>query len=124
MASVTQSIPDKKALLVEYPGFVRNSDAAIQTLGGLDAISAITVGSSQMLSLYFRPGDPLSHPLLGYKQHTQGLLLRITRKTGQAGKADLTGHCSARQLFDFHRQCFTQWRPAVHTESCQADSGA
>ncbi|KAK9917158.1 hypothetical protein WJX75_001425 [Coccomyxa subellipsoidea] len=87
MASVTQSIPDKKALLVEYPGFVRNSDAAIQTLGGLDAISAITDGSSQMLSLYFRPGDPLSHPLLGYKQHTQGLLLRITRKTGQAGAA-------------------------------------
>lgn len=123
MASVTQSIPDKKALLVEYPGFVRNPDAAIQTLGGLDAISAIADGSSQMLSLYFRPGDPLSHPLLGYKQHTQGLLLRITRKTGQAGKADLTGIAQQDNVYDFHRQCFTQWRPGVPTQSCQADCG-
>lgn len=82
MFSVTQSIPDRDALLVEYPGFVSNQDAAIQTLGGLGAISAVAEGASSVLSLHLRPGDPLSHPLLGYKQKTNGLLLRISRKAG------------------------------------------
>ncbi|EIE20604.1 hypothetical protein COCSUDRAFT_57748 [Coccomyxa subellipsoidea C-169] len=84
MTSVTQSIPEKNALLVEYPGYVKDSDAAIQTLGGLEAISATADGSSPVMSLHLRPGDPLSHPLSGYKQSTRGLLLRISRNAGAA----------------------------------------
>lgn len=85
MTSVTQSIPEKNALLVEYPGYVKDSDAAIQTLGGLEAISATADGSSPVMSLHLRPGDPLSHPLSGYKQSTRGLLLRISRNAGEWG---------------------------------------
>ncbi|BDA50476.1 General transcription factor 3C polypeptide 5 at N-terminal half [Coccomyxa sp. Obi] len=88
MSSVIESVPDREALLVEYPGFVNNPDAAIQTLGGLEAISATAEGTSPVLSLHLRPGDPLSHPLLGYKQKTRGLLLRISRKAGAATEAE------------------------------------
>ncbi len=82
MSSVRQPIPDREALLVEYPGFVNNPVAAIKTLGGLEAISSTAEGVSPVLSLHLRPGDPLSHPVLGYKQNTRGLLLRISRRAG------------------------------------------
>ncbi|CAL8464879.1 g4414 [Coccomyxa elongata] len=88
MSSVTQSVPDREAFLVEYPGFVNNPEAAIQTLGNLEAISATAEGASPVLFLHLRPGDPLSHPLLGYKQNTRGLLLRISRKAGAASEAE------------------------------------
>lgn len=88
MSFITQPIPEKEALLIEYPGFVRNPDAAIETLGGLEAVLATAVGSTP-LPLRLRPGDPLSHPLEGNKQPTCGLLLRICRKTGDALCAEL-----------------------------------
>ncbi len=100
MSSITQSVPDRDAFLVEYPGFVNNADAAIQTLGSLEAISATADGASPVLTLHLRPGDPLSHPLLGYKQNTRGLLLRISRKAG-AKAQKLIGH------FDMHAGCQT-----------------
>ncbi|KAK9819818.1 hypothetical protein WJX72_002751 [[Myrmecia] bisecta] len=63
MVSVTQPVPSQQVLLVEYPGYVQNVDAALDTLGGTQAIAAQHNGTSNFLALRFRPGDPLTHPV-------------------------------------------------------------
>lgn len=76
MSDSTQFVPDDEVVLVEYPGIVRNVDAALATLGGPAALAARqAVGA--ILQLRFRPGDPLSHPLIADRQPARGMLLRI-----------------------------------------------
>ena len=76
MIDSTQLVPDDEVVLVEYPGIVRNVDAAMATLGGPAALAARqAVGA--ILQLRFRPGDPLSHPLIADRQPARGMLLRI-----------------------------------------------
>lgn len=83
MVSLEQSLPPKEALLVEYPGYIREPGAALGTLGGTQAIGAIARGEAPLLQLHFRRDDPLSHPLLGNKKATRGVLLRLKRKRGR-----------------------------------------
>ena len=80
-------MPYGESVLVEYPAFVENPDAAIATLGGPDAVRATLFGADAKhteLALRFRPADPLAHPILADRTPTNGLLLRITRRPGQA----------------------------------------
>jgi hypothetical protein len=86
MVSVEQALPNEEAFLVEYPGFVRDSHAALDTLGGAEAVAATARGNASLLPLRFRRGDPLSHPLLGDKQATKGLLLKLTCRAGEPPK--------------------------------------
>ena len=78
----TQQIPNQEALLLDFPGFVINVQPALDSLGGQDAVSELLAGARQALQLRLRPGDPLAHPILGLKQQTQGLLLRLSPKGG------------------------------------------
>ncbi len=80
-------IPDYEVTAIEYPGFVRNSDRALQTLGGLDAIAA-AVSSKQHLRLRHRPEDRTSHPLFGERVEIPRLLLRIARRKPQQQQHD------------------------------------
>lgn len=77
-----QQIPDQEALLLEFPGFVKNPVAALDSFGGANAVSELLSGDRNALQLRFRPGDPLAHPLFGLKQQTKGLLLKVSRKAG------------------------------------------
>ncbi len=56
--SVTQPVPSREAFLVEFPGYFRNPQAAIQTLGGVDALTKAASSDDSVLQLRFRPGDP------------------------------------------------------------------
>ena len=75
------AVPAAEAVLIEYPGFVQSQEAALATLGGPDAVAAVLGSDSRQaeLSLRFRPGDALAHPITGARSPTQGLLLRVTR---------------------------------------------
>ena len=77
-----QQIPDQDTLLLEFPGFVKNSEAALDSFGGANAVSELLSGDRNALQLRLRPGDPLAHPLFGLKQQTKGLLLKVSRKAG------------------------------------------
>lgn len=68
--------------MLEFPGFVKNAQPALDSFGGEDAVSELLAGTRQALQLRLRPGDPLAHPILGLKQQTQGLLLRLSSKAG------------------------------------------
>lgn len=72
-------VPEAEAFVVEYPGYVRNVQAMMQTLGGSKALAAAANGSNSVLQLRFRPDDLISHPLYGERQATNGLLLKLSR---------------------------------------------
>ena len=73
--------------MVELPGYVRDSAAALDALGGTDAVAAAAGGHAPYLRLRLRGGDPMAHPLLGDRRPARGLLLRISRAPGaRAGR--------------------------------------
>lgn len=82
MTECSQQIPSQEALLLEFPGFVKNAQPALDSFGGQEAVSEMLAGTRQALQLRLRPGDPLAHPILGLKQQAQGLLLRLSTKPG------------------------------------------
>ncbi|KAG8467904.1 hypothetical protein KFE25_006956 [Diacronema lutheri] len=83
-------LPNKGVLLVDYPGYVADAGRAIETLGGLGAISTVSRAteraSDSLLHLRLRPNDPYSHPIFGQKVPMAALLLRVRRP----GAADST----------------------------------
>lgn len=82
---VTLTVPGSEAVLVEFPGFVKNTNAATSSLGGIRAISAAAgtdVQKEAELSLQPRAGDQLAHPIVGDRQPSKGLLLRVTKRQG------------------------------------------
>lgn len=87
-------IPEDEVTAIEYPGFVRNSDRALQTLGGLNAIAA-AVSSKQHLRLRHRPEDRTSHPLFGERVEAPRLLLRIARRKPQQQQHDAPAAAAA-----------------------------
>lgn len=62
---------------LEYPGYIRNVQKAIHTLGGEAFLGTSTSGG--VVKLNFRPDEPLAHAIYGEKQPYKGLLLRISR---------------------------------------------
>ncbi len=89
MSQIDQAFPEAEALCIEYPGYIKNFDSALQTLGGTEKIAQALQGPKHRpLPLNFRPEDPLSHPLDGERQDLSGCLLRFSRSAG-AGQPDL-----------------------------------
>ena len=79
MGEEQQQVPYAEAVMVEFPGIVRDVDAALAMLGG-QAAAALRHPSGGYLQLRFRPADPVSHPLVADRQPARGLLLRISRR--------------------------------------------
>lgn len=117
--SVTQPVPDGEVFLVEYPGYVRNPDAVVQTLGGSDSLTAASTGDKSFLQLNFRPHDPLAHPVYGERQPAQGLLLRLSRNAAdtdrRAVKAEVVA--TVHSKFTFTGIADYQYRSAVSSSS-------
>lgn len=82
MVECKQEVPEQEALLLEFPGIVTNPEAVLGSFGGPDAVSQVLGGTRDALHLKLRPDDPLAQPMLGLKQPTHGLLLRLSRKAG------------------------------------------
>jgi general transcription factor 3C polypeptide 5 (transcription factor C subunit 1) len=104
-------IPSEDASItaVEFPGFVRNPDRAMQMLGGEKAIAEACEGGGY-LKLSFRPEEPTCHPVFGDSKPTsRTLLLRVSKP--RSAPADepaecqivgrITATCRFRSLADF-----------------------
>ncbi|GIL75445.1 hypothetical protein Vretimale_8077 [Volvox reticuliferus] len=78
LAEIHIEIPKAEAVAIEYPGFVRDINKVLSTLGGIDSI-ATAVGTRHYLKLKLRPEDRSSHPLYGERIEQTRLLLRIAR---------------------------------------------
>lgn len=83
MSQVRHPLPLATCVAIEYPGYVRDEEKALATLGGEAAVNA-AVTSNWALRLSFRPSDPTTHPLYGEKASCCRLLLRISRRRPQA----------------------------------------
>ena len=85
MGEERQQVPHDEAIMVEFPGIVRDVDAALAMLGG-QAAAALRHPAAGYLQLRFRPSDPTSHPLVADRQPARGLLLRISRRSTSAAE--------------------------------------
>ena len=84
-------MPYDDAMMVEFPGIVRDVDAALAMLGG-QAAAALRHPAAAYLQLRFRPSDPISHPLVADRQPARGLLLRISRRRSTAAEDTSGAH--------------------------------
>ena len=117
MEPIELTVPVEEAVLVEYPGFVQDQDAAVATLGGSDAVNSALFGSDTKhseLALRFRRGDALGHPIVAERTATNGLLLKITR---QPGTTDCTVDVAARITSTF------QFQGPADVQFVSADTG-
>lgn len=92
-------VPARGVHVVEYPGVVVNADAALDTLGGAQAVAQALRGGGGggQLHLRFRPRDPLCHPLIGARAAVappgtagNALLLRL-RTPPSSGNSNSAG---------------------------------
>eukprot|EP01043_Picozoa_sp_COSAG02_P035184 COSAG02_NODE_2504_length_8663_cov_3.628211_4_plen_637_part_00 len=73
-------LPSATAVSVEYPGFVRDTEACLNTLGCEGGELHRTLDTqAQSLQLRMRPGDPMSRPIYGDSVASNHLLLRVRR---------------------------------------------
>lgn len=77
-----------RTFLVNFPGYVRNEDRALATLGGIDGLAAQRATHPKTLQLRLRPGDPTCHPLISDDARSAScLVLRLSRPTGTGATA-------------------------------------
>lgn len=81
---VTLKIPSptesgRHAILINFPGLVTNEDKALETFGGLEGLAHHLSNDPHSLPLRLRPDDDYSHPLVGERHPTNGLLLKLTK---------------------------------------------
>lgn len=119
-------VPDAEAVVVEYPGYVRDLQAVMQTLGGSSALAAAATGGNSVLQLRFRPDDPMSHPLYGERQATNGLLLKLKRHGADPENLQVSAEVVARvhNKFTFTGMADYQYLPFDPSASAAASSAS
>jgi len=71
-------------VMVELPCFVGSKDTAMQLLGGDEYVSRCIQKRSLMLPLRYSAVDPLRQNIMGKREATSGLLVRIKRKRSRS----------------------------------------
>lgn len=72
-------IEKKKFFCIEYPGYVKRTKRAIETLGGEAALSE-ALSNNYQIQLKYRAKDIFSHPINGDILDTCKLLVKVTRR--------------------------------------------
>lgn len=116
--------PDKlnQLVMIEYPGFVKNPDKAINTLGGIEAVEKVYDSHKDRLELKFRKADPLSHPAYGDRVPKKCLAFRIkkvknitSREEQKSGTFNLEVVGKIQTSFKFDTLAEFQWLPMRRT---------
>jgi len=104
--------------MIEYPGFIKNLDKALHTLGGMDSIAKVFESQKDRLELKFRKADPLAHPVYGDKVPKKSLVLRIKKSSSQNSGGtvfDLTVVGKVQSAYRFDTLAEFQWLPMQRT---------
>ena len=75
-----KKVDNSTLVCVEYPGFVKNVDRMLKTMGGVEQISETYSESSRRLEMCFRPDDPYCHSVFADLYPVNGLLLKVKRR--------------------------------------------
>lgn len=81
--SFEAKVPKTSGIAIYYPGYIKNTDRAVQALGGEESLHKSLQDAAGYLKLRLRPEDQHSHPLFGERQQETGLVLRISRPRDQ-----------------------------------------
>ncbi|KAJ2238223.1 tau 95 subunit of transcription factor TFIIIC [Coemansia sp. RSA 1722] len=78
-------IPQRTVLSVEYPGYIKDAEKAIRSLGGREKLARdVSEDTGARLELRYRYNDPTSHPISGEIVPTQNVLIKVTRRIKRA----------------------------------------
>ncbi|KAI7892907.1 RNA polymerase III transcription factor IIIC subunit-domain-containing protein [Mucor mucedo] len=80
-------IGKKKYFCVEYPGYVKRTERAIETMGGIKSLTE-AVADNSFVELRFRATDMFSHPINGYVVKSSKLLVKVTRRVKKVKYSD------------------------------------
>lgn len=111
----------EQMVMIEYPGFVKNPDKALTTLGGLGCVEKVVASQKDRLELKFRKSDPYSHPAYGDREPKKCLVMRIRKlKNSQIEGSDsesfeinIIGKVQTSYKFDTMAEF--QWLPMQRT---------
>lgn len=103
--------------MIEYPGFVKNPDKALATLGGMESIEKVFDSQKDRMELKFRKSDPFSHPAYGDRVPKKCLVLRIQKVKSETQEApySLTVVGKIQTSFKFETLAEFQWLPMQRT---------
>ena len=75
-----QNVSTKKLVFIEYPGFIKNVDRMLETLGGERSVSETYRSGKQRLQLTYRPEDLNAHNACADLLPFTGLLMKVRRR--------------------------------------------
>ncbi|KAJ2320489.1 tau 95 subunit of transcription factor TFIIIC [Coemansia sp. RSA 2611] len=79
--AVRRPIPKQTVFAVDYPGYVANTDNAIQSIGGSKKLARdVNREDRPLVELRYRYKDPVSHSIKGQVVPTENLLIKVTRR--------------------------------------------
>ena len=67
-------------LCVEYPGYIKDVEGMLKTLGGEEQLSDTYCNTKRRVELHFRPNDPYCHSVCGDLQPSRALLMKLKRR--------------------------------------------
>lgn len=110
----------EQLVLIEYPGFVKNVNKAMETLGNIETIERVFASQKDRLELKFRPADPLSHPAYGDRIPKKCLVLRITKSKSRDTNVSAESYSlkvvgKVQTSFSFDTLAEFQWLPMQRT---------
>ncbi len=113
-------------MCVEYPGVVRNVDAMLQTLGGIDNVSRVMQEPNRRLELRFRPDDVFCKPTCGERStDTTSFVVRAKRmRNKRTGETKLVSEVvgTVHTTFKFQSLCDFQYLPVVKEDKATGTS--
>ncbi|CAB5195742.1 hypothetical protein RhiirA5_270836 [Rhizophagus irregularis] len=83
-AAPSKNIPPKQIFVIEYPGYIKNINKVLHTLGSEKGLKKAI--NEDLMELRFRPDDPFCHPINGDVIPTSNLLLKVTRRKKKQNK--------------------------------------
>ncbi|XP_066927657.1 general transcription factor 3C polypeptide 5-like [Clytia hemisphaerica] len=75
-----KKVTTKRLVFIEYPGFIKNVDKMLATLGGEEKISETYRSGKQRLQMTYRPEDLNAHNACADLLPFTGLLLKVRRR--------------------------------------------
>lgn len=75
-----QSVNTKRLVFIKYPGFIKNTDRMLETLGGEEKVSETYRSGKQRLQMTYRPEDLNAHNACADLLPFTGLLMKIRRR--------------------------------------------
>lgn len=82
------AIGKKKYVCIEYPGYVKNTEKAINTMGGEKKISEC-LSTEMPVEVRYRPKDVFSHALKGDILPSAKLVLKVTRRVKKNSEGEV-----------------------------------